>query len=893
LLDLARVLGWLHGNRLIHRDIKPDNALIDGAGRLVLLDFGLALHLSGHEPTGTISAGTPGYMAPEQISSQAAVNAAADWYAVGAMVYEALTGRLPFAGSVMQVLAAKTSADPAAPSSIAPGTPAAWNELCLKLLAREPASRPDAAGVLRWLGENEETAVQVAAEGEFFGRGPTLRQLLDACECASAGMPAVVELTGPSGFGKSKILDVFARATWHYYPDAVLLRGRCFENESLPFKALDALMDDLSRYLRHLGSRAGRLIVPEIALLARLFPVLQRVDAIAAAMRNQPVRVSNVAELRRQAFHGFASLLKHLASERLVVLCLDDVHWGDTDSAALFQHLFSRRPIPPIALIASYSAGEPAPEFIRLWRGYLAAAPYPIRVTSVPVGPLDADSAGQLARALLARHGIADEEAASFLAAQSGGNPLLLEELAADLKRGQHSGANRGRLTLAELLQDRISRLSNATREFLKLLAAVGEPLPEDVLVRRLPSQAEGSGVVSNLVSEHLVRRRSSGGLQELEIQHSRIREAILENLPEAERRAAHVRIAEALIASDRADLGMIAIQFARGGDTVRAAEYSEKAAAIGARQDPRITGCVSAVDAMCGWLTGRWDVARDRGKEAEQILRENCAGLWWEWSVARNAWLGGLLWGGEWKEYAVRLAEFSEDAEDRHDLSSLAIYRMNRGPVSLARDDIEQADRDLVEAQRILAGAWSERRFYIPRFFRLFCRAQIAIYSGNRSAAMEILTRDLPAVRRSYLLRVEVIAVFALLLEATLAIACAAGSAARGRTAADLARRARRCAEAIRRKPAIWGSGLAMMIEAGTDAAEGRMEPACARWADAERELTRTGMLMFAAAVRYWRGHAARDRKLLAGSEEFLLNQGVVAAPRLALMLAPGVEYR
>jgi energy-coupling factor transporter ATP-binding protein EcfA2 len=1102
LRDLARVLGWLHGHRLVHRDIKPDNVLIDSAGRLVLLDFGLARYLLGDEPTGTISVGTPSYMAPEQISNAAAVNESADWYAVGVMLYEALTGKLPFTGSMAEVLAAKTSVDPAPPSSLSPGIPSGWSQLCLRLLARDPSSRPDAAEVLQWLGEDEELAVQQLCGSDFFGREAVLRQLLDACECASAGMPAVVELTGPSGFGKSRILDAFAAAAPHRYPGIFLLRGRCYENESLPFKALDAMMDDLSHQLRYLRPRLDGLIPDEIGALARLFPVLERVDAIANAIEKNPVRITNAAELRRRAFQALVSLLRAISSERLVLICLDDLHWGDSDSAAFFQQLFSRRPVSSLALIAAYRAEAPPPEFIRLWRGHVAAASFPIRVTAVTVGPLDSQSADLLARSRLARHGINDPEVASALAAQSGGNPLLLEQLAADFTPSRHPDELRRQFTLAELVQNRISRLSNATREFLQLLAAVGEPLPEDVLVRLLPSQAEGASVVSSLVSENLVRRRARSGFHEIEIQHSQIRDAILGRVPEPERRAAHIRIAEALISSGHADLGMVAVQFARAGDSARAAEYSEKTAVaaesvfafnrsaqfysmalamgefdrrhtgvlyqrlanayasagrgadaaaaylcaaekadsiehasalrrhaaeewirsgnvregvrvlasvgsefnihhtdsilralpsiiwdrallaarglqyqereavdvpaqdlarlevyeaftaglglwspliatryhlkhlrlalklgqprrvapalasealfvamagerayprarsllgrarvIGTRlQDQRIAGGTEACDAMCGWLTGRWDLARERGKEAERILRENCAGMWWELSVARNALLGGLLWGGQWSEYAARLAEFSEDAQDRHDLNSLAIYRMNRGPLSLARDDVEQADRDLVEAQRILAGAWSDRGFHIPHFFGLFCRGQMAVYSGNRAAAMDVLTRDLPRMRRSYLLRIETIAVFTLLLEAMLAVACASGSSSPGKDSATLLRRARRCAEAIRRKPAIWGSGLAMMIEAGADAAQGRTDSACSRWSDAERELSRSGMLMFAAAVRYRRGRLAGDRELLASAEEYFSNEGVISASRLAVMLAPGV---
>ena len=1094
LRDLVRVLSWLHAHQLIHRDIKPDNVLIDDTGRLVLLDFGLARHLSGLMPTGTISVGTPAYMAPEQISDPASVNESADWYAVGVMLYQALTGRLPFAGGMMEVLAAKTSNDPAAPASIVPEVPADWSRLCLRLLARQPVSRPGGPELSNWLGDGEEFPAPRPFANDLFGREEPLQRLLEAAALARAGTPAVVEITGPAGLGKSSVLEAFAAAVPQRYPDALVLRGRCGERESLPFKALDSMMDDLSRQLRSLGPALEPLLPAEIAALVRLFPVLERVESIAAAMARHPVRIANAAELRRRAFQAFASLLQSLCSRRLVAICLDDLHWGDADSAALFQHLFSLPSVPPVVMAVAYRAESAAPEFIGLWRGHLAAAGGRIHAAAVTIGPLDPPSAVALARSLLARHGAANDELAAALASHTGGNPLLLEQLAAGFVRGSGTEVMPPR-SLAELVRERMSRLSGVTRQFLRYLAAFGEPLSENVLVHMLPPDAGAAGAVSSMVSQNLVRLRVKSGIREIEIQHDQIREAILEEVPEPERRATHVRIAEALISTGHTDFGMIATQFARGGDAPRAAQYAEKAAeaaesvlafhraaqfysialamgkfdpprmaalyerlaaahaaagrgaeaaaaylraagaagsseaasalrrhageqfirsgnvregirvlaslgaavhirhndslvralasilwsrcmlrtrgleyrerqgeelaprdlarldvywalvaglsfwnpvigtsyqlahlrlalktgdprrvalalateasyqalsgergyprardllgralATGTRlHDPRIVGTAHAMDAMCGWLTGRWDLARDRGREAERILVENCAGVSWELGVARNGLLGGLLWGGQWREYAARLAELSADAQDRGDLPSLAVYRMNRAPLSLAQDDVEQARRDLAEAERILAGAWSGHGFHVPHFFGLFGRAQVALYSGDRAAAAALLD-GMRTLRRSFLLRIEIIAVLALLLEATLAIACAdAGNSA------ELLARARSCAERIRRKPAIWGSGLAMLIEAGAEAASGRMDAACARWSDAERELTRSGMLMFAASARYWRGRAGNDPELVRNAEEFFRNQGVSNAPRLAQMLAPG----
>src|SRR5207237_4182236 len=158
------------------------------------------------------------------------------------------------------------------------------------------------------------------------------------------------------------------------YPDALIVRGQCYEHESLPFKALDAMMDDLSRQLRHLGSALDPLLPPEIGALARLFPVLERVDSIARAIARNPLRIGNPMELRRRAFDAFVALLERISSQRLVVIYLDDLHWGDTDNAALFMHLFSAPSIPPFVLAAAYRTEESATDFRKVWSAHVRAA---------------------------------------------------------------------------------------------------------------------------------------------------------------------------------------------------------------------------------------------------------------------------------------------------------------------------------------------------------------------------------------------------------------------------------------------------------------------------------------------------------------------------------------
>jgi serine/threonine protein kinase len=130
--QLVEAVQAVHRSGKLHRDIKPANILVTEAGRLVLLDFGLVTEVGARPPCDAL-AGTAAYMAPEQTTG-ARVGPAADWYAVGTLLYEALTGRLPFAGSSLEVLLAKQRTEPLPPRLLVPEIPIALSALCLGLL---------------------------------------------------------------------------------------------------------------------------------------------------------------------------------------------------------------------------------------------------------------------------------------------------------------------------------------------------------------------------------------------------------------------------------------------------------------------------------------------------------------------------------------------------------------------------------------------------------------------------------------------------------------------------------------------------------------------------------------------------------------------------------------
>jgi serine/threonine protein kinase len=148
---LARTMHAAHSRGIVHRDLKPANILLSSDGTPKVTDFGLAKRLDhslGLSQTGQ-ALGTPSYMAPEQAEGKEDVGPAADVYALGALLYEMLTGRPPFGGpDILAVLDQVRSADPISPSRLVPRLPRGLCTICLKCLEKNPARRFASAGDL-------------------------------------------------------------------------------------------------------------------------------------------------------------------------------------------------------------------------------------------------------------------------------------------------------------------------------------------------------------------------------------------------------------------------------------------------------------------------------------------------------------------------------------------------------------------------------------------------------------------------------------------------------------------------------------------------------------------------------------------------------------------------
>jgi predicted ATPase len=378
----------------------------------------------------------------------------------------------------------------------------------------------------------------VSAQRTFIGRARELELLHGGFSAARDGAGYSMLVTGESGVGKSALVRRFTSTLSSKEPGLVVLKGRCYERESVPYKAFDGIVDSIARLLAHLPKGEAAALVPDEApLLADVFPVLNRAAPIAALPRPSE-RGRDPLERRALVFRGFRELMRRWASARPLLVWIDDMQWADMESLALMQALM-RPPLAPRILLLSRLDLPRSPP-----RRRVCPARWWDRKGTCPSGcwirrrraPWPDTSSRRAACTAWTRRSSSPRPAAtrSSSTSSSATHSITLR-------------ATARACTSKRALQARIRDLEPPARRLLELVSLAGGPIGQGTAAQAADLGADFARQLGALRVAHLVRTNGSREDDTVEAYHDRVRRAALGTLERDLEPALHRRLAIAL----------------------------------------------------------------------------------------------------------------------------------------------------------------------------------------------------------------------------------------------------------------------------------------------------------------------------------------------------------
>jgi serine/threonine protein kinase/tetratricopeptide (TPR) repeat protein len=609
---LCAALSFVHGRGFVHRDLKPSNIFVRTDGTPVLLDFGIAGRWGaahGREvlDLGFYRMGSPQYMAPEQIKGEL-IDARADLYSLGCILFEIVTGAPPFVGPSIKDIFRQQLEDPP-PSIRGRDVNPALAHLIERLLSKTPHERighaEDIARELEQLG----VAPALAPAGpvpqpylyrpEFVGRDDLMASFDDVVANTLAGRGSFHCVGGESGIGKTRLaLEVGRRAAQN---KLLVVTGECipvstglYGDSSLrsrPFGPFRAFLQAVADRIRARGAaEREKILGPRGPLLAVLEPGLD--DTAPAA----PVPAVTNAGARDRLIRAMRDTLYAFADVCPVLLILDDLHWADELSVRLLATLrTSDLEIHALAILGTWRTEEEPADLTSVLQSSAAH--------SSVLSQMDNAAIAQMVGGLLGRP-TPPEDLVLFLQTRSTGNPFFVSEyLRAALENNFLRRDPQGRwglmarahvagsspreelpfpASLRELIAMRLRRVDQTTARLAEVASVLGRDM-HPTLLAALSDLDEDNQLarVAELRVKGILDVGSGGRLR---FQHDRIRELVYATLKEADRQALHRRAAEVLeggtVVGSGADnqLAEVANHYREAGLAVKAAIYFRRA---------------------------------------------------------------------------------------------------------------------------------------------------------------------------------------------------------------------------------------------------------------------------------------------------------------------------
>jgi ABC-type oligopeptide transport system substrate-binding subunit len=588
--DVCAALEHAHSHGLVHRDLKPENILghMDGAAKLT--DFGLARPIASRITSEGALTGTVFYLAPEQALGQV-IDGRVDLYALGVMLYELVTRRLPFtADDPLAVVSQHLHAPVVPPSTYNPEVPSALESLILSLLSKQPEDRPPSAGLV---GEalaamdlspggspQPRQALFGIARGRFVGREKELALCKAAWLDAASGHRQVVLIEGEPGIGKTRLaaeLDAQVRVL-----GGQVLTGECYAEGMAPYAPIGEVVRQALGDGAEPGLKLQPFVLDDLVLLA---PALR-----SFGRRRRAAPGGSPAGDMQGLCDSLVALFAHLTRRAPVMLLIEDLQWADRGTLHLLRCLTHRAHVTDLRLLVvlTYRPVE-SQQGLGLY-DFLLEFERHAQGTQISLQPFTLLETRQLLEAMFRRE--ITQEFLEGIQHETEGNPFFVEEVCRSLVTQGRLYLEAGRWergkTMAELgipqtlraaILSRFARLTPETRDTLRRAAIIGQEFEVEVLTLTSDlTPEELDACLEEAETAQFVHPLPEGARARWTFAHALMPQALVGELPSIRSERLHARVGDAIerAHADRLDqvYSVLGWHFAHAGQASKAADY-------------------------------------------------------------------------------------------------------------------------------------------------------------------------------------------------------------------------------------------------------------------------------------------------------------------------------
>jgi len=599
--QVCSALEHAHSHNIVHRDLKPENVLIAQDGTAKLMDFGLARSIASRLTSEGSIQGTVFFMAPEQALGQP-TDHRTDFYSLGVMLYELVSGQLPFkSDDPLQVISQHIYAPVVPPSFHNAHIPCDLEELILRLLSKSSEDRPqNATQILDMLRVIDLDKVDLEPEaaispierivrGRIVGRDSELQEAAWIWRKAAAGEGQVLLISGEPGIGKTRFIQELR--TLVEVEGGRVLVGECYTEGSAPCSPIAQI---LRQVLNAEDMKRINLHQSYLADLIKLAPDLQ---FLYPDLTPNP-QLDPESEQER-LFESFVALCTILSKSKPLLLTIEDAHWADSCTLQFLRHIARRSKSAGLRLLIVLTYREVELDETLALNAMLHDLNREHLATRIKLLRLSREGTQELLNVMFQEN--VTRELFESIYLETEGNPFFIEEVCKALiedgklyiQDGQWQRRETEELEIPQsvriAIQSRIGKLSAEAQDALRLAAIFGREFEyetlkavcdhdEDTLIDSL-EHAEQAQIIFELPKDSNGRGTSGTSFA---FAHALIPSTLRESVSGLRRQRLHLRAAIALerIYPNRLDelAPRIGQHFAEAGNGRKAAEYLLKA---------------------------------------------------------------------------------------------------------------------------------------------------------------------------------------------------------------------------------------------------------------------------------------------------------------------------